>query len=151
MQQIKDYVEVMFKELPENEHSARLKREMLTSMEDKYEEYREKGLSEAEAIGRVIGEFGSMDDLKEVFGEMQEGFEYRDDQEIMNYLEYLPKFAKNIAFGVAIIVFATGLVELLGHFKMEALGIVFLFLTIIVGVALLSLLDFSYRPIRWQK
>ena len=63
MNTIINYVETMFMNLPDNEEISEMKQEILTNMEEKYYELSEDGLSENEAIGLVISEFGNIDEL----------------------------------------------------------------------------------------
>lgn len=72
METIKSYLDNIFKTLPQTEEVAKLKVEMLSDMEAKYQELREEGLSENEAIGKVIGEFGNIDELLEEMGIVSE-------------------------------------------------------------------------------
>ena len=43
----------------------RAKAELMEMMEDKYEELMQEGMSEKEAVGTVISEFGDLDELAE--------------------------------------------------------------------------------------
>ena len=68
METIKDYIESMFKNLPQNEKVLKAKKELLQMMEDKYEELKNQGKSENEAIGTVISEFGNLEELAHELG-----------------------------------------------------------------------------------
>ncbi len=68
MDAIKNYLETMFSSLPDTEETRRAKAEILSMTEDKYNELIGSGMSEHEAIGKIISEFGSLDDLKESLG-----------------------------------------------------------------------------------
>ena len=63
MDTIKNYLDSMFAPLPETEETVRAKAELGAMMEDKYNELRSEGVSENEAIGTVIAEFGNIDEL----------------------------------------------------------------------------------------
>lgn len=63
METISNYLDTMFMNLPSNEEIKQLKNDILSNMEEKYMELKEKGLSENEAIGLVISEFGNIDEL----------------------------------------------------------------------------------------
>ncbi len=58
MDTIRTYLENMFLHLPKNPEVRRAKEELLSMMEDKYQELKREGRSENEAIGIVISEFG---------------------------------------------------------------------------------------------
>lgn len=64
MDTIKNYVETLFLEFPNTKEVQRAKQEILTIMEDHYLALIDEGKSEHEAIGQVISEFGSVDELR---------------------------------------------------------------------------------------
>ncbi len=68
METIKNYLETMFANMPDNEETRRAKRELFSMMEDKYNELKQSGMAENEIIGTVITEFGNIDELKETLG-----------------------------------------------------------------------------------
>lgn len=63
METIKNYLDNMFAAFPHNEKVGKLKNDLCSSMEDKYNELKTSGKSENEAIGIVISEFGNIDEL----------------------------------------------------------------------------------------
>lgn len=63
MNTIENYVDTMFMNLAVTDEILALKSEILANMEDKYEELKSEGLTENEAIGMVISEFGNIDEL----------------------------------------------------------------------------------------
>ncbi|OWA34647.1 hypothetical protein B9G55_15620 [Saccharibacillus sp. O16] len=62
------YLDSLFAAWPRTTQVTELKREMLGTMEEKYEELKQSGRSEHEAIGIVISEFGSIDELMDEMG-----------------------------------------------------------------------------------
>jgi hypothetical protein len=68
METIKNYLETMFANLPDNEETRRAKMELLSMMEDKYNELKEQGMAENAIVGTIITEFGNIDELKESLG-----------------------------------------------------------------------------------
>jgi hypothetical protein len=60
---IKNYLENMFVNLPKTQEVQKMKHDLLSNMEDKYNELKSEGRSENEAIGIVISEFGNIDEL----------------------------------------------------------------------------------------
>ena len=68
METIKNYLEAMFANLPNTDSVRKAKYELLQMMEDKYSELISEGVSENEAVGTVISEFGNLDDLAEELG-----------------------------------------------------------------------------------
>lgn len=63
METISNYLDTMFKTLPQNTEILRLKEELLLNMEEKYQELKAQGCTENEAVGKVISEFGNIDEL----------------------------------------------------------------------------------------
>ncbi|MGO3732804.1 MAG: permease prefix domain 1-containing protein [Vagococcus sp.] len=63
MEIIRQYIETVFSHLPESSDICQLKEDMLANMEDKYESLLSSGMKKEEAIGVVISEFGSIDEL----------------------------------------------------------------------------------------
>ena len=63
METIKNYLESMFRNLPNTSEVLKAKAELLQMMEDKYTELRREGKSENEAVATVISEFGNLDEL----------------------------------------------------------------------------------------
>ena len=65
METIKNYLESMFRNLPNTSEVIKAKNELLQMMEDKYTELRREGKSENEAVAKVIAEFGNIEDTVE--------------------------------------------------------------------------------------
>lgn len=63
MDAIRSYIENIFTNLPRIEQVLRVKADMLANMEEKYHEFKQEGRSENEAVGKVISEFGNIDEL----------------------------------------------------------------------------------------
>ena len=66
METIRNYLETMFRNMPNTPEVRRAKDELWQMMEDKYSSLMEDGIPENEAIAHVISEFGNLDDLSEV-------------------------------------------------------------------------------------
>lgn len=60
---IREYLDSLFLAAPQTEAMVQAKEELLATMEDHYYELIESGKSENEALGAVISEFGSIDEL----------------------------------------------------------------------------------------
>lgn len=63
METIKIYLENIFLAIPKNKEALKIKKELFFMMEDKYNELKYDGKTENEAIGIVVSEFGSMDEI----------------------------------------------------------------------------------------
>jgi hypothetical protein len=68
MEAIRTYIDNVFAAFPITERVMALKREMLVSMEEKYIALKQEGKSEHEAVGGVIVDFGSIDEIAEELG-----------------------------------------------------------------------------------
>lgn len=113
METIKSYIENLFRNYPDTPQAQKAKRELSGIMEDKYYELKAEGKSEHEAIGIVISEFGSMEELASELG-MDCGKEngYGDFEpetkekrltleQASDYLKVQSMFGVRIAIGVA--------------------------------------------------
>jgi hypothetical protein len=63
MDTIRNYLDNIFANLPKTAKVIELKNNILSNMEDKYNELKRQGKTENEAIGIVISEFGNIDEL----------------------------------------------------------------------------------------
>ena len=68
METIRNYLNAMFAGLPDTPEVRRAYEELAAMMEDKYTELTEEGLSENEAVGTVISEFGNLEELAQTLG-----------------------------------------------------------------------------------
>ena len=68
MDTIRNYLNAMFAGLPDTPEVRRAYEELAAMMEDKYTELMEEGVTENEAIGTVISEFGNLDELAQTLG-----------------------------------------------------------------------------------
>lgn len=68
METIRTYLENMFIHVKSTPEVEKAKAELLSMMEDKYQELKKEGKSENEAVGIVISEFGNLDELAAELG-----------------------------------------------------------------------------------
>ena len=68
MDTIRNYLNAMFAGLPDTPEVRRAYEELAAMMEDKYTELMEEGLTENEAVGTVISEFGNLEELAQTLG-----------------------------------------------------------------------------------
>lgn len=93
METISNYLETMFKTLPQTAEILRMKEELLLNMEEKYQELKLQGCTENEAVGKVISEFGNIDELLK---EMDVNFS--EDNTQAEYPEY-PEYPEEDSYG----------------------------------------------------
>lgn len=160
METIKNYLENIFSNIPENSDTLRAKEELLSMMEDKYNELKSEGKTENEAIGIVISEFGNIDEILEnlEFSSKEKvdesTFSYTYDEEpikmiSLNTTKEIIKeqitIAKKIALGVflcicspVLLIFLSGAAEKYSlAMKVAAgVGLVILFLMVALAISL---------------
>ncbi len=109
MNTIINYLDNMFLGLPNTEEVIRAKKELLAMMEDKYNELKDSGKTENEAIGIVISEFGNLDELAETLG-IKHALENKTDilqvtyEEAKYYIEDKIITAPKTALGVFLLI-----------------------------------------------
>lgn len=157
METINNYLENMFATLPRTAELLNMKNEILGNMTEKYNELKEEGKTENEAIGIVISEFGNIDEIMNEMGVHYEenqdsGIPYIELEEAQEYIDKRKSAGKKLAFGVSFIIFGVALLVLfasigtdimsgsLGYFAeslMSVLGVIILFICVIIGVGMI--------------
>ena len=161
METIKNYLESMFRNLPNTSEVLKAKNELLQMMEDKYAELRREGKSENEAVATVISEFGNLDEvasslgIKEVLSSGKEE-QARRNLSLDEVKEYLSDLFSSIVFKtVGIVLFITCTVPVLffGDVvnKHEVTGIVLMFVLIAAGIACMIIPNASMESWRFLK
>ena len=108
MDAIKTYIDNVFSAFPKTERVQALKREMLTGMEEKYHMLKQEGKSEHEAVGGVIANFGSIDEIAAELGidkntgEQDDGIDL-SQEETREFIKLTQNSGRGIAFGVFLI------------------------------------------------
>ena len=145
METIKNYLESMFASLPNTPDVKRAKAELLSMMEDKYQELISEGKSENEAIGIVISEFGNLDELAETLGietviEDAEDVEYRHIslEEVKQYIADKTRQHFYVGFGVFLCIASPipAIITSIGGEVLISLGLCFLFVMVAAAVGL---------------
>ncbi len=151
MNTIRNYLDNMFLGLPQTEEVKKAKMELFAMMEDKYNELKNSGKTENEAVGIVISEFGNLDELGDTLG-IKHTLEYKTDipvvtyEEAQNYIEAakeaMPKISLGILFCIispVILLLLLGLSELnmvsIKEDLLVAVGLVALIISVAVGVS----------------
>lgn len=145
MKEIRDYVEVMFKDFPKTKEAVEMKLNILDTMEAKYNDLIAEGKNKHEAIGTVIAQFGNIDELKSEFGmEYEEGKEYLSNEEINEYVEFKHHFGNMIALGTAMIIVAVGFMAFVMDTKYEDFTTFLMFIPIGIAVLIFILNGLKY-------
>lgn len=158
METIKNYLETMFRNLPDTDQVRKAKSELLQMMEDKFTELRANGISENEAVGTVISEFGNLEELAEDLGLSGVLHENKDSiskrnvsfDEVKTYMA--EKKASIILRAISVACFICCVVPNIivnAYSKTNVLGLSFMFALIGAGIVLSILAstrmeDFNY-------
>lgn len=112
MDSIRLFLENMFYGIAPSARVTRAKEQLLEMMEDKYYELKEQGLSENETVGRVISEFGNLEEIAEDLGIRNEVFDKEEGEpqerlivtreRALHYLASMKRVARNVGIGVVI-------------------------------------------------
>lgn len=101
---IKDYVERLFRNVPDNESSRNMRQEIIQNLQEKVSDLMENGKSEEDAINKAIVDFGDFDEIRdELTLDMKP--EFQSDKRIAeeNYKKTTNAFLFSI-FGFMIII-----------------------------------------------
>ena len=97
METIKNYLENMFMHVKSTPEVEKAKAELLSMMEDKYQELKDEGKSENEAIGIVISEFGNLDELASELGIEENVADCNETEGVYVTLEEAKQYCKENA------------------------------------------------------
>lgn len=110
METIRMYLDNMFSALPTTAQMTEIKNNILSNMEEKYNELKAAGKSENEAIGIVISEFGNIDELVSELGikreEETENYPMISKEETYSYIAVKKTCGLQIGFGVFLCILA---------------------------------------------
>lgn len=106
METIKNYLENMFLHVKNTPEVEKAKAELFSMMEDKYQELKNEGKSENEAVGIVISEFGNLDELAGELGIEESVADSNETEGIHVTLEEAKQYCKDnakagIRYGIA--------------------------------------------------
>ncbi len=159
METIKNYLEAMFANLPRTPEVIKAKDELWQMMEDKYNELREEGRSENEAVGVVISEFGNLDELAETLGlekAVEESHELMELEprrqlcmdEVRDFLHAQMARGTMIGIGVMLCISCSIWVILLSETILEGIGVLLLLLQVALAVGIFVFA--ANRHARWK-
>lgn len=140
METIKNYLATLFLEFPNTPEVQRAKQEILTIMEDHYLALIEEGKSEHEAIGQVISEFGSVDELREMLqvdetladeAELENEIE---ESEMVKYLTHRRKDTLGLGLGISGCLLAVGALIGFSISGTEMLGLLLFFVILAISI-----------------
>ncbi len=154
METIRIYLENMFANLPKDAALLRAKEDLLSMMEERYNDLKAEGKSENEAVGEVISRFGNIDELLEELGintaskeqEADPDTLYPTEEETEKFLRHRRIFGWMTGLGVLMILIGVACVVALGSLLpaftnfnenlCDSLSIFAMFFFICIGVTL---------------
>lgn len=162
METIINYLENMFKSLPQTPEVLKLKDELTTHMEEKYNELITEGKSQNEAIGIVIAEFGNIDEILselDITLKQEETAVFVSQETVDAFIQLKIKMDKYIAFGVflcllgvASLIFFTTIGMYIPIFEenvMTFLGLSSLLILIAAAVGIFIYTDSKLAPFKY--
>jgi len=142
MEAIRTYLDNVFAAFPQTQQVRALKADMQAGMEEKYHALKAQGKSEHEAVGSVIANFGSMDEITAELGLSREealpksGMAITRD-EAFEYVHLMKKSGTWIGIGVWLIITGVaGMVAVNHFFAINAVGLFVLLSCIAAAVAM---------------
>ena len=149
METIKSYLEAMFAGMPNTPEVLKAKDELLQMMDDKYSELIAEGVSENEAVGQVISEFGNLDELSEELNLKKEVEELKSREQnprrfvsmddVKGYLNAERKSALFVSVGVCLCIICSSFTILFSEVikgSNENIGIGLMFTSLAAAIAL---------------
>ncbi|HWT74461.1 MAG TPA: permease prefix domain 1-containing protein [Mobilitalea sp.] len=119
METIRNYLDNMFAGLPKTARVMDLKNNILSNMEEKYNELKSQGKSENEAIGIVISEFGNIEELVNELGIRKDGetasLPVVTREEVENYMTVKKTMGIQVGIGVFLCILGPALLILINH------------------------------------
>ena len=99
MNTIRNYINAMFSSLPKTPEILRLQAEMMENMEDKYNDLIREGKSEHEAVGIILADIGSAENLKAELGITD--VDPQPTQDLSAFLTQRAAFQRKFAIAIA--------------------------------------------------
>lgn len=160
MDTILKYLDMSFASLPNTPEIFRLKQEMAAHMEEKYNELKSEGKTENEAIGIVIAEFGSIEEIANEFNLEMNSTEVQYDKKVevslseaKEYINTKEKSSKQIGIGVFIILIGVSIFMAIQAFfsnseLMSSIGAVIMLPFIAVATGIFIIANYKIKP--WE-
>lgn len=142
---ITNYVEVLFKDIPNTKKAQELKEELLSTLNDHFEEHIAEGKSENQAYTEALTDIGDIDALLK---------ELEPEKELQSKIqEYRNKRAKFTSIAIMLyilsvvsVIATAGITEILNHEKKdlyEIVGIIIMFVFIAIATGLIIYVNMS--------
>lgn len=154
METIRNYLDNVFARLPKTARIAELKSNLLATMEDKYNELKNQGKSENEAIGIVISEFGNIDELLNELGidrnEEPDATPAISEKEAEDYIKAKRKMGLLVGSGVFLCILGpASLIFLSTLFEADIAGVILLLVLVSIAIGLFIYASMSFEPYKY--
>ncbi|MEL3908272.1 MAG: permease prefix domain 1-containing protein [Treponemataceae bacterium] len=128
-QKIKNYVDLLFDDVPRSQKAIELKNEILSNLNDKFQALRAEGKTENEAYGLAVAGLGNIDELIQAL--------MPDEAMSAKIDSYKKRKSLLTAIGVGCLIFAPAILILFGIIDNEELGTVMRLVMVAIGTGLL--------------
>ena len=148
MKTIRDYLDTLFLNVPKTPETIKAKEDLVAIMEDHYYELIDQGKSEHEAIGAVISEFGSIDELLQELQVEEVPEEAWQDaiviEEAFDFWGKIRHFAFSLSLGIALCIASLGIFIFFANQIDSGLGLLGMFVFIALGVGFIITSGLNY-------
>jgi hypothetical protein len=168
METIKNYLDNLFASLPKTAKIMELKNNILSNMEEKYNELKRNGKTENEAIGIVISEFGNIDELVSELGIQNDNtlnsHPVVTTEEVETYLNVKRVQGIQVGIGVFLCILAPAVLVLLSALVENEViftniigdgayipGLIALFILIAIAVAIFIFSDMNFERYKFME
>ena len=139
------YLNNIFAAYEKTEQALRLKENLLLAMEEKYRDLMLNGLSHDAAVGKVMSEFGTIDELSDKLEPKthtpQESFSTRDEEMIEEYQLFMKDYSMKFAATIALLALPLILVIVVSQWSGPLAAVAFLITGAIALFFFLSLIN----------
>ncbi|MGL5756892.1 MAG: permease prefix domain 1-containing protein, partial [Paraclostridium sp.] len=127
-EKIKRYIDSLFEKAPKNRKTYELKEELLSNVNEKYNDLLDMGLDENQAYSKAVENIGKIDELIEA------SRDYSKEE-----IEYRKKYAKRHSLAIMLYILCPVPVLLLGDrgYSQDRIGVILLLLMIAVATMIL--------------
>lgn len=137
---IKNYLDVLFIDMPRTQKAVELKEELLSNMNERFDDYLREGKSEVQSYSLVVANMGDIDELlKEVMPDA----DFKKEAQF-----YRNRKARNIAIGI--ILYMTWLPIIVGLAQLPGdaviIGVMVMFMFVAIATSLIVYTSMSTPP-----
>lgn len=158
MELIRNYIEGIFSGLPKTKEIIEMKLNMLDNMEEKYNALLSEGNTEHEAVGMIISQIGSIEELKNELGITEEETKQQEEIQELNpdevtalrkeYFEFRKKYGLFTTISIILFVLSPLLIIVLTRLGFEIISFMGFFGFVAAGVGILvyiNHIDANYK------